>query len=114
MTIQPGYAPMRLKVSIVENPPDGGAAHRAGLGVVAEGRRHVIKAPPRRWAVGVCGGARREREDVYTLRGGKSAAATLAAAHPVNRRAHAPDTGCARGGRSGGDHAGRPPPEDSA
>src|SRR5207247_5402263 len=48
MAIQPVDAPMRFEVGLVEYPPEGGTAHRLGPGVVAQDRRHLIKAPPRR------------------------------------------------------------------
>src|SRR5712664_4176197 len=48
MAIQPVDAPMRFEVGLVEHPPDGGTAHRLGPGIVAQDRRHLIKAPPRR------------------------------------------------------------------
>ena len=114
MALEPVHAPMRCEVRIVENPPEGGAAHRPGSDVVAEGSRHVIEAPPHRRAVIVCGCTRGDRQDINTRRGGKSAAAALSAAHPANRRARAHDTGYARGRPSGGDRACRPPPGDSA
>src|SRR5262245_65753088 len=114
MAIEPVYAPMRFEVRIVENPPEGGAAHRPGPRVVTEGSSHVIETPPRRRAVVSRGRARGDRQDIDTLRGGKSAAADRGAAHPANRPARAQDTGCARGRRSGGDRACQPPPGDSA
>src|SRR4030095_12643639 len=52
--------------------------------------------------------------NVYTLRGGKSAAADLGAAHLANQRARVQDTECARDRPSGGGSACQPPPGDSA
>ena len=72
MAMQPVDAPMRFEVGLVEHPPEGGAAHRPNPGVVTEGSRHVIEAPPRRRAVVVCRCTRRERQDVDALRGGKA------------------------------------------
>ena len=114
MAIEPVHAPMRFEVSIVENPPESGAAHRPGPSVVTESRCHVIETPPRRWAVVIRGRTRSDRQDIDTLRGGKSVAADLGAAYPANRPARAQDTGCARGRRSGGDSACQPPPGDAA
>src|SRR5258706_11234449 len=82
MAIQPVDTPMRFQVGLVEHPPEGGAAHRPGPGVVAEDRRQVINAPSCRWAVVVCRGTRRKRQDNNALRGGKSAAADRTVAHP--------------------------------
>src|SRR2546430_10573967 len=73
MAIQPVDTPMRFQVGLVEHPPEGGAAHRPGPGVVAEDRRHVINAPSCSWAVVVCRGTRRKRMDINEIRGGKSA-----------------------------------------
>ena len=65
--MEPGDAPMRWEVGLVEYPPEGGAAHRPGPGVVAEDCRHVSPAPSRRWAVVGRRGTRRERQDVEAL-----------------------------------------------
>ena len=66
MAIEPVHAPMGFEVRLVENPPEGGAAHRPGPGVVTEGSRHVIEAPPRRRAVRVRRRTGGDRQDVYT------------------------------------------------
>src|SRR4051812_23656137 len=78
MAIEPVHAPMRFEVSIVENTPESGAAHRPGPRVVTEGSCHVIETPPCRGAVVIGGRTRGDRQDIDTLSGGKAPRPTWA------------------------------------
>src|SRR4029453_13646542 len=45
MTIEPIHAPMGFEVGVIQNTPEGGAAHRPGGGLGAAGGEEVIYTP---------------------------------------------------------------------
>jgi hypothetical protein len=72
MALQPGDTSMGCEVGRVEHAPEGRAAHSLAPGMVAADRRHVIHAPSGRGVMVVCGGTRRQRQDIKALCGGKA------------------------------------------
>jgi len=112
VAIEPIHTAMRLEVRFLQNPPEARATHEPAPMVLTQDGQHVIEAPACGPAVVSCGLSGGHRQDIDLLRGGKSAVADPTAAHPANRRAHARDIECARGGRFGGDRACRRPPGD--
>src|SRR5262249_41718273 len=103
--IEPIHAPMRFEVRVIEHPPERGAAHGQGCGLVAARCDQIIYAPACGRAMTRSGFLRRQGDHIHLVTGGKSAAAGLTVAHPGGPRARGRDTGYATGARCGGHRA---------
>jgi len=104
MAMKPIHTPVGCEIGLIQNPPQGRAAHGRGRGLVAARGAQIIHTPARRRAVTLSRFPGGERDDIDPFTGGKSAVAVLAVAHPAVPRARARDTGCAIGAPYG-DHS---------
>ncbi len=84
MAIQPVHTPMGLEVGLLQDPPHTGATH-GPQAMLDECGDQIVKTPA--GGRSMIGGRflRRYGQDIYPLRGGKSAADDPSAAHLADR-----------------------------
>jgi len=85
MTVEPVDAPMRFEVGLLKEAPEAGATHGLRPRALLEGYDQIIKTPPGSGTMirgGFLGGHRQHSDPI---RGGKSAAGDLSAAHLAGR-----------------------------